>query len=47
MSFGTNWKDTATEAEKHQQRMQLIAMSKRWENIAGPSGGTYVNEANP
>ena len=47
MSFGTNWEDTAPETEKHQKRLQLVDISKRWAAIAGPNGGTYVNEANP
>ncbi|EXJ69227.1 oxidoreductase [Cladophialophora psammophila CBS 110553] len=47
MSFGTNWEDEAPETEKHQKRLQLVEMSKRWTKIAGPDAGTYVNEANP
>ena len=47
MSFGTNWEDDAPAAEKHQKRLQLVEMSKRWATIAGPEGGTYINEANP
>ncbi|KIX03880.1 uncharacterized protein Z518_07433 [Rhinocladiella mackenziei CBS 650.93] len=47
MSFGTDWEDTAPEAEKHQKRLLLVDMSKRWSKIAGPNEGTYVNEANP
>ncbi|OAG40581.1 hypothetical protein AYO21_05282 [Fonsecaea monophora] len=47
MSFGTNWDDEAPETEKHQKRLQLVEMSKRWTKIAGPAGGTYANEANP
>ena len=47
MSFGTNWEDMAPESEKHRKRLQLVDISNRWAAIAGPNGGTYVNEANP
>ncbi|KAJ9614419.1 hypothetical protein H2200_002555 [Cladophialophora chaetospira] len=47
MSFGTDWEDDAPEAEKQQKRLQLVEMSKRWATIAGPEGGSYINEANP
>jgi hypothetical protein len=47
MSFGTNWNDTASDAEKRRKKQLLVDISKRWGKIAGPSGGTYANEANP
>jgi hypothetical protein len=47
MSFGTNWNDTASDAEKLRKKQLLVNISKRWGKIAGPSGGTYANEANP
>ncbi|OAP54750.1 hypothetical protein AYL99_11198 [Fonsecaea erecta] len=47
MSFGTNWEDDAPEAKKHQKRLELVEMSRRWAQIAGPDAGTYMNEANP
>ncbi|KAK5267219.1 hypothetical protein LTR96_007252 [Exophiala xenobiotica] len=47
MSFGTNWNDTASDAEKLRKKQLLVDISKRWGRIAGPSGGTYANEANP
>lgn len=47
LSFGTNWNDTATEEEKRAEKEWLVKISKQWDKIAGPAGGTYVNEANP
>ncbi|KAK5411719.1 hypothetical protein LTR90_008093 [Exophiala xenobiotica] len=47
MSFGTNWNDTASDAEKLRKKQLLVDISKRWGRIAGPSGGTYANAANP
>jgi hypothetical protein len=47
MSFGTNWNDTASDAEKLRKKQLLVDISTRWGRIAGPSGGTYANEANP
>jgi len=47
MSFGTNWNDTASDAEKRRKKQLIVDISKRWGNITGPSGGTYANEANP
>ena len=47
MSFGTNWNDTASDAEKLRKKLLLVDISKRWGKIAGPNGGTYANEANP
>jgi hypothetical protein len=47
LSFGVNWNDTTPESEKKALKEQLVHISKRWDEIAGPQGGTYVNEANP
>lgn len=47
MSFGTNWKDNAPESEKHEKRLRLVEISRRWSAIAGDDAGTYLNEANP
>lgn len=47
LSFGVDWNDTATGSERKAKKEQLVQISKRWDDIAGPDGGTYVNEANP
>ena len=47
LSFGVNWNDTASENEKKALKEQLVHISRQWDEIAGPEGGTYLNEANP
>ncbi|KAJ9651527.1 hypothetical protein H2198_009195 [Neophaeococcomyces mojaviensis] len=47
LSFGTNWEDEAPFEEKQFKRQLLVAQSERLGEIFGPTGGTYINEANP
>lgn len=47
MSYGIDWPNNATDAEKKQHKQQLVEISLELEKIVGSDGGTYVNEANP
>lgn len=47
MSYGINWPNNATEAEKKQRKQTLVDIRLKLEKIVGRDGGTYVNEANP
>lgn len=47
MSYGINWPDNATSAEKKRFKQELVKVSLELGEIVGPAGGTYVNEANP
>lgn len=47
LSFGANWKDDAPLAEKKQKKGMVVEQSRQLGEIFGPSGGTYINEANP
>ncbi|KAI2300146.1 hypothetical protein LOZ07_001706 [Ophidiomyces ophidiicola] len=47
LSFSANWKDDASADEKRRAQLQLVEISKKFSEIVGPDGGTYLNEANP
>jgi FAD/FMN-containing dehydrogenase len=47
LSISVNWLDNATACEKEEKRHQMVQLSKRFTEIVGPDGGTYVNEASP
>lgn len=47
LSFGVDWEDEATDVEKKDKKQILVELSRRLGEIAGPEGGTYLNEANP
>ena len=47
MSYGIDWPNNATDAEKKQRKQNLVDISLELEKIVGLDGGTYVNEANP
>lgn len=47
MSFGVDWPNNATNAEKKRRKQKLVEVSLELGKIVGPDGGTYVNEANP
>ncbi|KAH2042236.1 hypothetical protein KXW51_000440 [Aspergillus fumigatus] len=47
LSISVNWPDNATACEKDEKRHQMVQLSKRFTEIVGPDGGTYVNEASP
>ncbi|EAW22098.1 FAD/FMN-containing protein [Aspergillus fischeri NRRL 181] len=47
LSISVNWLDNATACEKEEKRHQMVQLSKRFTDIVGPDGGTYVNEASP
>lgn len=47
MSYGIDWPNNATEAEKKKRKQMLVEISLELEKIVGLDGGTYVNEANP
>lgn len=47
MSYGINWPDNATSAEKNRRKQELVKVSLELGEIVGPDSGTYINEANP
>ena len=47
MSYGVDWPNNATNAEKKRLKQELVEVSLELGKIVGPDGGTYVNEANP
>ncbi|KAI1974981.1 hypothetical protein LOZ51_002484 [Ophidiomyces ophidiicola] len=47
LSVSANWKDDASADEKRRAQLQLVEISKKFSEIVGPDGGTYLNEANP
>jgi hypothetical protein len=47
LSISVNWLDNATACEKEEKRHQMVQLSKRFTEIVGRDGGTYVNEASP
>lgn len=47
MSFGIDWPNNATAAEKKRRRQELVEVSLKMGEIVGSDGGTYINEANP
>ncbi|KAF7588253.1 hypothetical protein BBP40_005975 [Aspergillus hancockii] len=47
MSLSVDWADTASDAEKQEKRHNMVELSRRFTEIVGSDGGTYVNEANP
>jgi hypothetical protein len=47
LSISVDWPDNATAREKGEKRHKMVQLSKRFTEIVGPDGGTYVNEASP
>lgn len=47
MSFGIDWPNNATTAEKKRRKQELVKVSLKMGEIVGSDGGTYINEANP
>ena len=47
MSFGVDWSNQASDAEKKHQEERLVEISNELQRIAEPDSGTYINEANP
>lgn len=47
LSISVNWLDNATAGEKEEKRHHMVQLSRRFTEIVGPDGGTYVNEASP
>lgn len=46
-SLGINWANDASTEEKTRKKRLTQDVSKRFTEIVGKRGGTYVNEANP
>ncbi|GFG24993.1 FAD binding domain protein [Aspergillus udagawae] len=47
LSISVDWPDNATAREKGEKRHKMVQLSKRFTEIVGSDGGTYVNEASP
>lgn len=47
MSYGIDWPNNATAAEKKRLKQELVKVSLEMGKIVGSEDGTYVNEANP
>lgn len=47
LSFSIDWAEDAPEDEKRAKRLRLVEMSNKYDAVAGPESGTYINEANP
>lgn len=47
MSYGIDWPNNATVAEKKRRKQELVKVSLEMGRIVGPDGGAYINEANP
>ncbi|KAF2458268.1 putative FAD binding domain protein [Lineolata rhizophorae] len=47
LSFGIDWADDEPAHVKTERKQRLVEISRRFDAVIGPDGGTYINEANP